>query len=167
MHHLEHPDDGHPVVGQHGHSVYRHAAAALSGDNGEARAPQAAPLPPPLTAPDGQLYREFGWRIYKRVGGNPRLVRYYTFHLVLLTLVKLAVPMIIIFLIMHLVLLLPVGSAEFFFNLTGIPLAFFVTYLIVYSVRAAASLPACWMAPADVRTRSCGARPSCCFSSAS
>jgi len=96
-----------------------------------------------------KLYQEFGWKIYKKIGANPKMRsthcnclanhwidRYRTYQ-ILLMLVKFDCFFALGFLIQFLTLQLNISDPEFWITIVAIPVAVVCFFLAIYGVRLA------------------------------
>ncbi|KAJ3335876.1 hypothetical protein HDU93_004189 [Gonapodya sp. JEL0774] len=82
-----------------------------------------------------KLYQEFGWRIYKKIGADPRMKNMYRWYQIFLMLLKFDFFFAVSFTIQFLALILQKDDPEFAITVALIPIAAIITALAVYGVR--------------------------------
>lgn len=81
-----------------------------------------------------RLYKEFGWKIYKKIGADPHMRRIYRHYQVFLMMLKLDVFFFLGFGIQFLVLVVQKDDPEFALTILAIPITFAILALAVYGV---------------------------------
>ncbi|KAF9929402.1 hypothetical protein FBU30_001606 [Linnemannia zychae] len=84
-----------------------------------------------------QLFQEFGWKIYKKIGADPRMKRMYRAYQIYLVLIKMDLFFFVGFSIQFIYLTLRRGAAdpEFWLTIVVLPLTFVILYVAIYAVR--------------------------------
>ncbi|KXS16862.1 hypothetical protein M427DRAFT_55192 [Gonapodya prolifera JEL478] len=82
-----------------------------------------------------KLYQEFGWRIYKKIGADPRMKNMYRWYQIFLMLLKFDFFFAVGFTIQFLALILQKNDPEFAITVAAIPIAAIITAMAVYGVR--------------------------------
>jgi len=82
-----------------------------------------------------QLYLEFGWRIYKKIGADPQMRSMYKAFQVFMTFLKVDYQFQIVLLAQNLTLVLATDDVEFYLNIVGVLIVTAVVALGVYAVR--------------------------------
>ncbi|KAF9112995.1 hypothetical protein BGX27_002391 [Mortierella sp. AM989] len=84
-----------------------------------------------------QLFQEFGWKIYKKIGADPNMKRMYRAYQVYLVLIKVDLFFFVGFSIQFIYLTLTrrAGDPEYWLTIIVLPLTIPILYLAVYAVR--------------------------------
>ncbi|KAK3822829.1 MAG: hypothetical protein J3Q66DRAFT_330223 [Benniella sp.] len=84
-----------------------------------------------------QLFQEFGWKIYKKIGADPKIKRMFRFYQVYLVLIKVDFFFFVGFSIQFIYLTLTKGSEdpEYWLTIIVLPLTIVILYIAVYAVR--------------------------------
>ncbi|KAF9909053.1 hypothetical protein EC991_009114 [Linnemannia zychae] len=84
-----------------------------------------------------QLFQEFGWKIYKKIGADPRMKRMYRAYQIYLVLIKVDVFFFIGFSIqfIYLTLTKDTSDPEYWLTIIVLPLTIPILYIAIYAVR--------------------------------
>jgi len=82
-----------------------------------------------------KLYLEFGWKIYKKIGADPKMRNMYRSYQIFLMLLKLDAFFIVSFGIQFLVLVISQNDPEFALTICALPILIIILALVVYGVR--------------------------------
>ncbi|KAJ3078678.1 hypothetical protein HK102_004318 [Quaeritorhiza haematococci] len=82
-----------------------------------------------------KLYLEFGWKIYKKIGADPKMRNMYRTYQIFLMLLKLDVFFVFGFGIQFLVLVIRTYDPEFALTIAALPIMMTILALAVYGVR--------------------------------
>ncbi|KAG0261058.1 hypothetical protein DFQ27_003159 [Actinomortierella ambigua] len=84
-----------------------------------------------------QLFQEFGWRIYKKIGADPKKKKMYRFYQIYLVLIKVDLFFFVGFSIQFIFLTLTrqASDPEFIITILVLPLTLVILYVAIYAVR--------------------------------
>ena len=82
-----------------------------------------------------KLFLEFGWKIYKKIGADPRMKNMYRSYQIFLTLLKVDFFFFMAFSVQFLVLVLDSADPEFALTLVALPVTVLVLMAAVYGLR--------------------------------
>ncbi|KAI9206780.1 uncharacterized protein BJ171DRAFT_496948 [Polychytrium aggregatum] len=82
-----------------------------------------------------RLYKEYGWKIYKTIGADPKMRTMYRYYQIMLLLLKLDVFFVFGFGIQYVVLILDPTSAEFYLTVIMFPIMMVLLAAAVYAIR--------------------------------
>lgn len=82
-----------------------------------------------------KLYLEFGWKIYKKIGADPRKRNMYRSYQILIMFLKFALYFFLAYAIQFAVLVLRYSDPEFGLTIFAIFASFFIVYLVAYALR--------------------------------
>ncbi|KAJ3291725.1 hypothetical protein HK104_005863 [Borealophlyctis nickersoniae] len=82
-----------------------------------------------------KLYLEFGWKIYKKIGADPKMRNMYRVYQIFLMLLKLDVFFVSGFGVQFLVLVIHSNDPEFALTIAALPIMMIILVLAVYGVR--------------------------------
>lgn len=86
-----------------------------------------------------RLYMEFGWRIYKKIGADPRIRSMYRTYQIFRMILKVDLPMVIVFLIQHCAVLLSTNDAEFIVSIIAIPVILVIIAVAYFAAKKESS----------------------------
>ncbi|KJE88978.1 hypothetical protein CAOG_00542 [Capsaspora owczarzaki ATCC 30864] len=82
-----------------------------------------------------QLFKEFGWRIYKKIGADPRIRSMYRTYQIYLMILKVDLATVVIFLIQHCAVLLQTDDYEFIMSIIAIPVIIAIIIFAYWGAR--------------------------------
>ncbi|KAJ3026389.1 hypothetical protein HDV00_011974, partial [Rhizophlyctis rosea] len=82
-----------------------------------------------------KLYLEFGWKIYKKIGADPKMRNIYRVYQIFLMLLKLDIFFIFGFGIQFIVLVINQNDPEFALTIAALPITMIILLFAVYGVR--------------------------------
>ncbi|KAG0230191.1 hypothetical protein BGW42_001110 [Actinomortierella wolfii] len=84
-----------------------------------------------------RLFQEFGWRIYKKIGADPKRKKMYRFYQIYLVLIKVDLFFFVGFSIqfIYLTLTRQADDPEFVITILVLPLTLAILYMAIYAVR--------------------------------
>ncbi|KAF8927704.1 hypothetical protein BGZ47_001988 [Haplosporangium gracile] len=84
-----------------------------------------------------QLFQEFGWKIYKKIGADPRMKRMYRAYQIYVVLIKMDLFFFVGFSIqfIYLTLTKDTNDPEYWLTIVVLPLTLPILYIAIYAVR--------------------------------
>ncbi|KAI1317633.1 hypothetical protein EDD11_008061 [Mortierella claussenii] len=82
-----------------------------------------------------QLFQEFGWKIYKKIGADPNMKKMYRAYQIYLVLIKIDLFFFVGFSIQFIYLTLSASDAEYWLTILVLPLTILILFIAVYAVR--------------------------------